>query len=176
MVVALLQHQQVREEEKMKKFLLAALVGLFSAPVFADAVDCQIGEPCDVQRIQAAKPEYVGHHAATPQDMVCLTVLSDRPGSLVLAKGRVARDAPVVGRVVTSWRTQPSAWKQTSTGYVREICFPRGMAQGVLTLCNDDNRSVWSASETSSLRQFRRIPANDPACLLGSGACGALGL
>ncbi len=146
----------------------------------ASAADCRgsvtIGDACDTQRLRAGMPDYVGQKAVTPSNMVCLTVLAPKPGALVLAQGRVAEGEEVTGRVITSWRTQSSAWTRTSHGYVREICMTSTQVQGEVTLCDDHNRSVWSSADTATLRRLKRIPASDPACMLGKAACAALGL
>ncbi|MAZ56567.1 hypothetical protein CL653_02145 [bacterium] len=162
---------------KWAAILLAG--GVVTAITFAPAFagDCQrIGDACDTQRVQTSKPDYVGKLAPTPTNVVCLTALATEPSGLVLAEGRVAENEEVTGKVITSWRTQRSLWKKTAHGYVREICIPSSMVKGTVTLCNEENRSIWTTADTAYLRRVKRIPANNPACLLGKKACAAIGL
>ncbi len=165
----------------MKKLLKALALALgfgtpgWYTPVYAGEY-CQVGDACDTQRVQTNKPDYVGSLAPTPVDMVCLTALASRPSGLVLAKGRVAPREAVTGKVITSWRQQASLWRQTSRGYEREICIPARMVRGTVTLCNEENRSVWTSSDTSYLRRVKRIPSDNAACLLGKQRCASLGL
>jgi len=163
----------------MKIYVVACAFALALVSFGSSAEACTvkaIGDACDVQRIQQAKPDHNGPLAATPTDMVCLTALASRPNALVLAEGRVEPGAEVTGHVLTSWRLQASMWKQTARGFEREICFPARLAQGVVTLCDDHNRSIWSASDTRTLRTQKRIVAQDAACLLGKDSCKKHGL
>lgn len=131
---------------------------------------------CERQQIASRLPEVVGVKITTT-NVSCLTVWASQPSALVLAEGRVAAGEAVDGRVITSWRVQTSMWApHPSGGYTREICIPTASLLGEMTLCNDENRSVWSNSDVAYLKRKKRIPASDPACLLGPDVCGQFGL
>ncbi len=153
---------------------VVTVVSGFKSPIFAGS--CRVDEACDRQRIAAALPDYTGKKALTPTKMVCVNVLASRPTSLVLAEGRVKEGASVDGRVITSWRVQDSAWSHTKRGYEREICIPSSFLSGTVTLCNEENRSVWNGEVIAYIKQVRRVPAKDAACLLGKGPCAKFGL
>ena len=182
---------------KMKGFKALALVlgfatSTFTVPVLAGggviiiatvvaepAMACgtQLGTPCDIQRVQSNMPDFVGRTSVTVEDMVCLSVVASAPSELILASGEVAEGEAVTGRVITSWRVQSGSWNQGDDGlYRREICIPTWKIVDVMTLCNELNRSVWQRNDVAMLRRMKRIPANDPACMMGDPACEAIGL
>jgi len=156
--------------------LLATLSTVFAADPAAACTPNTIGDACDTQIVQNGRPDNLGRKAATTIDMVCLTTLASKPSALVLATGRVKEGEAVTGKVLTSWRMQASKWKRTAAGFVREICIPAKLIKGVMTLCNDENRSVWSEADTAYLKRVKRTPSDNPACLLGSKGCRKLGL
>lgn len=164
----------------MKKMQIATLLGLLSSsPVFAacDPNASVMTEACERQQIAARLPELTGVKRITTSGVVCLTVWANRPSALVLAEGRVKPHAPVDGRVITSWREQPSMWTSHPNGGVtREICIPSSQLHGTATLCNEENRSIWSGEDVAYLKRVKRIPAKDPACLLGKEECAKFGL
>lgn len=132
---------------------------------------------CLRQQVAEALPEYTGTKAVTTNNVVCLTVWANQPGSLVLAEGRVKTGEAVVGNVITFWRPQASAWsKHPNGGVVREICIPAALLKGTVTLCNEENRSIWNGEDVAYLKRSKRIPSSDPACLLGKEECAKFGL
>jgi hypothetical protein len=162
--------------------LAAGVAGYALMSTSATAATCDpnstvMTRACELQQIAARLPEVTGTKRITTSGVVCLTVWANRPTALVLAEGRVKEGEPVDGRVITSWRTQPSMWtSHPNGGVVREICIPAALLQGTVTLCNEENRSIWSAEDVAYLKRVKRIPAKDPACLLGKEECKKFGL
>lgn len=169
----------------IKKIILSSAFIIFgfgavvvtTAPAIAEECGSRVATACDTQRVQDNRPDYDGALAVTSQEVVCLSVLATHASALVLAEGEVKAGEEVTGRLMTAWRAQAAAWKPAGQGLVmREICIPTRLLRGTMTLCNEENRSVWRSSDMAALRRMKRIPASDPACMLGKDACALMGL